>query len=72
MKFKVPVADEFKVYVIEMYSIKSFVLVEMIIGTLLFNLWMRIFDNALFAGTSGWLSTEGLKRLEGLVLVKKP
>ncbi|MDP4097182.1 hypothetical protein OIN60_10410 [Paenibacillus sp. P96] len=52
----------FQVYVVEMSSIKMFILLEIGLGTLVYNLWMVLLHNALLAGTSSWVTTEAIKR----------
>ncbi|MFB5265848.1 hypothetical protein ACE41H_03480 [Paenibacillus enshidis] len=52
----------FQVYVVEMSSIKMFILIEIGLGTLIYNLWLVLLHNALLAGSSGWATTEVIKR----------
>jgi hypothetical protein len=52
----------FQVYVVEMSSIKTFILLEIGLGSLIYNLWLVVLHNALLAGSSGWVTTEVIKR----------
>lgn len=54
---------EFRVYVITKEDIFSFVVIEILIGSLAFSLASRWFHNALVAGAGSWAYTEGIKRI---------
>lgn len=54
--------NSFRVYVVEMSSIKMFILLEVGLGTLIYNLWLVMLHNAWLAGSSGWVTTEVIKK----------
>ncbi|MEC0124853.1 hypothetical protein [Paenibacillus pabuli] len=55
--------QEFQVYVIESSTLKRFLVVEMVLGTIAYNVALYFFHNALLAGAGSWVGTESLKRL---------
>lgn len=55
--------NEFQVYVIESSTLKRFLVVEMVLGTLAYNVALYLFHNALLAGVGSWAGTESVKRL---------
>ncbi|MEO2203727.1 hypothetical protein ABGV42_08255 [Paenibacillus pabuli] len=54
---------EFKVYVIQSSTLKRFLVMEIIVGTLAYHAAFYLCHNALLAGAGSWAGTEGLKRL---------
>ncbi|WP_342555818.1 hypothetical protein [Paenibacillus sp. FSL R7-0652] len=54
---------EFRVYVFESSSLKRFVVVEIILGYLVYEIALYLCHNDLLAGASSWAGTEGVKRL---------
>lgn len=54
---------EFQVYVIESSTLKRFLVVEMVLGTIAYNVAFYLFHNALLAGVGSWAGTESVKRL---------
>ena len=54
---------EFRVYVIESSAIKRFFFLEIILGTIVYNLALYLSHNALLAGVGSWAGTESVKRL---------
>ncbi|MFB8373926.1 hypothetical protein [Paenibacillus taichungensis] len=55
--------NEFQVYVIESSTLKRFLVVEMVLGTIAYNVALFWFHNALLAGVGSWAGTESVKRL---------
>lgn len=58
---------EFRVYVIESSTLKRFVIVEIVLGTLAYHAAFYLVHNALLAGVGSWAGTEGMKRLPAVV-----
>ncbi|PQP81192.1 hypothetical protein C0Q44_22485 [Paenibacillus sp. PCH8] len=56
-------SHEFKVYVFQSSTLKRFVVIEIILGTLVYNVALYLSHNELIAGMGSWAGTEGLKRL---------
>lgn len=54
--------EEFTIYVVELSKVRTFVLMEIGVGTLVYQLWMAVLHNPFLAGTGGWATTETLKR----------
>ncbi|MEK4073296.1 hypothetical protein MHI01_05280 [Paenibacillus sp. FSL M7-0656] len=54
---------EFRVYVIQSSTLKRFVVVEIILGPIVYNVALYLCHNAILAGVGSWAGTEGLKRL---------
>ncbi|GAS81418.1 hypothetical protein BK131_06895 [Paenibacillus amylolyticus] len=54
---------EFRVYVIQSSTLKRFVVMEIILGSIVYNVALYLFHNALLAGVGSWAGTESLKRL---------
>ncbi|WP_440119189.1 hypothetical protein [Paenibacillus sp. QZ-Y1] len=54
---------EFQVFVIESSTLKRFLVVEMILGTVVYNVALYLFHNELLAGVGSWAGTESLKKL---------
>ncbi|MGQ8875170.1 hypothetical protein [Paenibacillus sp. TSA_86.1] len=57
---------EFRVYVVKSSTLKKFVVVELILGYLVYNVALYLCHNDLLAGASSWAGTEGVKRLPPL------
>ncbi|WP_240636861.1 hypothetical protein [Paenibacillus silvae] len=55
--------QEFRVYVIESSAVKRFLVVEFILGYLVYKMAFYVCHNDLLAGASTWAGTEGVKRL---------
>jgi|GEM_PF-1378886 len=56
-------SHEFRVYVIQSSTLKRFVVMEIILGSIVYNVALYLFHNALLAGVGSWAGTESLKRL---------
>ncbi|WP_336759842.1 hypothetical protein [Paenibacillus sp. USHLN196] len=54
---------EFRVYVIQSSTLKRFVVMEIILGSIVYNVALYLCHNALLAGVGSWAGTESLKRL---------
>ncbi|MGF9695872.1 MULTISPECIES: hypothetical protein [Paenibacillus] len=54
---------EFKVYVIQSSTLKRFLVMEIIVGTLAYHAAFYLCHNAILAGAGSWAGTESLKRL---------
>lgn len=58
---------EFQVYVFESSALKKFVVVEIILGYIVYKTAFYLSHNDLLAGASSWAGTEGVKRLPVLI-----
>ncbi|MBR2563128.1 MAG: hypothetical protein IKE29_00715 [Paenibacillus sp.] len=58
---------EFRVYVFESSALKRFVVVEIILGYLVYEVALYLCHNDFLAGASTWAGTEGVKRLPILI-----
>ncbi|MDT9717308.1 hypothetical protein QVE09_00245 [Paenibacillus sp. ClWae2A] len=54
---------EFRVYVIQSSTLKRFVVMEIILGSIVYNVALYLCHNALLAGVGSWAGTESMKRL---------
>ncbi|MGG4143230.1 hypothetical protein ABEW34_08865 [Paenibacillus algorifonticola] len=52
----------FKVYVITSADIRRFILIEIVIGMLTYNVGLKLLHNAILAGTLSFAGTESIKR----------
>ncbi|MCW3794687.1 hypothetical protein OM416_24115 [Paenibacillus sp. LS1] len=55
--------NEFRVYVIQSSTLKRFVVMEIILGSIVYNVALYLCHNALLAGVGSWAGTESMKRL---------
>lgn len=59
--------QEFKVYVITSGDILRFIAVEIVIGSMVYSVAVKLFHNVFLASAGSWAGTEGIKRLSGVV-----
>lgn len=55
--------QEFMVYVFTSGDILRFIAVEIVIGSVVYSVALKLFHNVILASAGSWAGTEGIKRL---------